>query len=66
MECSFEAITGQERYKVTDIETGGEAFYNDQMDAYKHAATLAIRLGHSYRIEDRHADWESIGGPSYF
>ena len=59
---TFEVITGMERYKVVDVETGGESYFDELIDAYKMASIIAVRLKHHYVIEDRKAGWKSEGG----
>lgn len=49
----FQIIDGTERYKVTDLYTKGEAFFDNKLDAYKHAHILVNVLKHTYLIEDR-------------
>ena len=59
---TFTVITGNERYKVIDDETGGESFFDELIDAYKMASIIAVRLNHHYTIEDRTGSWKSTGG----
>lgn len=49
----FFVVTGQEKYKVVDLETGGESFFDDKIEAYKMAWVLLNTLGHNYRLEVR-------------
>lgn len=49
----FRIIDGTERYKVTDLMTKGESFFDEKLDAYKHASILVNVLKHTYLIEDR-------------
>ena len=49
---TFTVIDGTEKYKVVDLSTGGESFFDDKIEAYKYMAVL-VRLGHSYRLEVR-------------
>jgi len=46
----FTITTGDEKYKVIDLSTGGEAHFDSKLDAYKHMAVL-VTLGHHYRLE---------------
>jgi hypothetical protein len=50
---TFTVITGKEKYKVVDLDTGGEAFFDEKLDAYKHMAIVANVLRHNYRLEVR-------------
>ena len=52
-EPMFEEVTGDEPYKVVDLETGGESYHRNKEQAYKMAAIIKTRLGHNYRIEVR-------------
>lgn len=52
MAYTFVVTTGRERYKVVDLDTGGEAFFDDLLHAYARCAILK-RLGRSYRLESR-------------
>jgi endogenous inhibitor of DNA gyrase (YacG/DUF329 family) len=51
--AQFQEVTGNEPYKVVDLETGGESFFNEKTDAYKMAWVIKNKLGHNYRIEVR-------------
>lgn len=52
-EYTFTIITGNEKYKVVDLVTGGECYFDNKVDAYKHAAIIVNVLGHNFRIEVR-------------
>lgn len=47
----FTIIDGTEKYKVVDLDTGGEAYFHEKLDAYKFMAWIANVLGHNYRLE---------------
>ncbi len=49
---AFTVTTGDEPYKVVDLDDGGEAFFDEKVDAYKHIAWIKSR-GHNYRLEVR-------------
>lgn len=49
----FQEVTGDEPYKVVDLDTGGESYHTDKKDAYKMAWVIKTKLGHNYRIEVR-------------
>ena len=51
-DVKLRVVTGQEKYRVVDLTTGGEQFFDEKLDAYKHAAIL-VRLGRNYRLEVR-------------
>lgn len=47
----FTIVTGKEKYKVIDLDTGGEAYFDDKKDAYYHMALIVNLLHHNYRLE---------------
>lgn len=55
-------ITGDERFKVTDLSSDTQSFFDNQHDAYKTAIFIANVKGHRYQIEDRKEHWYSVGG----
>ncbi len=50
---TFTIITGDEKYKVIDLVTGGESFFEDKREAYQMMAVLKNKLNHNYRLEIR-------------
>ena len=54
----FTIITGNEKYKVIDLDTGGEAFFDEKIEAYKYMAIIQNILEHYYRLEvrDQHSN----------
>lgn len=52
-DSAFTEVTGDEPIKVIDLNTGGESYFTDKTEAYKHAAIIQNTLGHRYRIEFR-------------
>lgn len=57
---TFTAITGKEKYKVIDLVTNGEAFFDDKDEAYKYMFVLVNHLGHKYRLEVRGTEMKAI------
>jgi len=51
MGISFTIVTGNEKYKVVDLVTGGVAWFTSKVNAYKYMAVLNFKLGHNYRLE---------------
>jgi len=49
----FFVITGEERYKVVDLDTGGESHYDDKLEAYRMCHIIRNVLQHNYRLEVR-------------
>ena len=49
----FTIVTGKEPYKVIDLDTAGEAYFEDKLKAYKYMAFLVNVLNHNYRLECR-------------
>lgn len=47
----FTIVTGNEKYKVVDLDTGGETYFDEKLDAYKFMAYIVNVLGHHYRLE---------------
>jgi hypothetical protein len=49
----FRVIDGTEPYKVIDLDTGGESFYDCKYLAYRAMSMIQNHLGHNYRLEVR-------------
>ena len=50
---AFQVVTGQEKYKVIDLVTGGESYFDEKIQAYRMASFLINVWSHSYRLEVR-------------
>ena len=50
---SFTIITRKEKYKVIDLQTGGESFHEEKIEAYKKMYIIQNHLGHNTRLEVR-------------
>jgi len=49
----FQVVTGDERFKVVDLVTGGESFFDEKIQAYRMCSFIVNVLHHNYRLEDR-------------
>ncbi len=63
----FKIIDGTEKYRVIDLATNGESFADDKKEAYKMAAVIVYKLGHTAKIESRDTkgklEWSATNGP---
>jgi hypothetical protein len=50
---SFQVVDGSEKYKVVDLVTGGESFFDEKIHAYRMMSFLINVLRHNYRLEVR-------------
>jgi len=49
----FQIVTGDEKYKVVDLVTGGESYFDEVIPAYRMCSFLINVLRHNYRLEVR-------------
>jgi len=49
----FQVVDGTEKYKVIDLVTGGESFFDEKIQAYRMMSFLINVWGHNYRLEVR-------------
>jgi len=49
----FQVITGKEKYKVVDLVTGGESYFDEKIQAYRMMSFLINVWRHNYRLEVR-------------
>lgn len=50
---NFKVVTGKEKYLVIDLVSNGHQWFDNKLEAYKHAAIIQNVLGHTYRLEMR-------------
>ena len=50
---AFQIVDGTEKYKVVDLVTGGESFFDEKIQAYRMMSFLINVLRHNYRLEVR-------------
>ena len=50
-EPMFQVVDGTEKYKVIDLVTGGESFFDEKIQAYRMCAFLINVWRHNYRLE---------------
>ena len=48
---AFQIVDGTEKYKVIDLVTGGESYFDEKIQAYRMCAFLINVWGHNYRLE---------------
>ena len=48
---AFQVVDGTEKYKVIDLVTGGESYFDEKIQAYRMCAFLINVWGHNYRLE---------------
>ena len=53
-EPMFQVVDGTEKYKVIDLVTGGESYFDEKIQAYRMCAFLINVWGHNYRLEVRY------------
>ena len=49
--AAFQIVDGTEKYKVIDLVTGGESYFDEKIQAYRMCAFLINVWGHNYRLE---------------
>ena len=49
----FQVVSGSEKYKVVDLVTGGESYFDEKIHAYRMMSFLINVLRHNYRLEVR-------------
>ena len=52
-EPMFQVVDGTEKYKVIDLVTGGESYFDEKIQAYRMMSFLINVWGHNYRLEVR-------------
>ena len=50
---AFQVVDGTEKYKVIDLVTGGESFFDEKIQAYRMMSFLINVWRHNYRLEVR-------------
>jgi len=50
---AFQVVDGTEKYKVIDLVTGGESYFDEKIQAYRMMSFLINVWGHNYRLEVR-------------
>ena len=50
---AFQVVDGTEKYKVVDLVTGGEAYFDEKIQAYRMCSFLINVWRHNYRLEVR-------------
>ena len=48
---AFQVVGGTEKYKVVDLVTGGESYFDEKIQAYRMMSFLINVWGHNYRLE---------------
>ena len=48
---AFQVVDGTEKYKVVDLVTGGESYFDEKIQAYRMMSFLINVWGHNYRLE---------------
>ena len=52
-EPMFQVVDGTEKYKVIDLVTGGESYFDEKIQAYRMMSFLINVWRHNYRLEVR-------------
>ena len=50
---AFQVVDGTEKYKVIDLVTGGESYFDEKIQAYRMMSFLINVWRHNYRLEVR-------------
>ena len=50
---AFQIVDGTEKYKVVDLVTGGESYFDEKIQAYRMMSFLINVWRHNYRLEVR-------------
>ena len=50
---AFQVVDGMEKYKVIDLVTGGESYFDEKIQAYRMMSFLINVWRHNYRLEVR-------------